>query len=107
MVLESGIIDKMIQITEKYLTFENSCIFADFELDAYAQLDVEVELDAPAELDLALGEVAADGHDERARDHRTEDERLDVRARIGEAPEGELVDDRRKRGKKKREPEGR
>lgn len=51
----------MIQITEKYLTFENGCVFADFELDAYAQLDVEVELDAPAELDLALGEVAADG----------------------------------------------
>ena len=51
----------MIQIDEKYLTFENGCVFADFELDAYAQLDVEVELDAPAELDLALGEVAADG----------------------------------------------
>ena len=55
----------MIRIVEKYLTFENSCIFADFELDAYAQLDVEVELDAPAELDLALGEVAADGRVER------------------------------------------
>ena len=51
----------MIRIVEKYLTFEKGCVFADFELDAYAQLDVEVELDAPAELDLALGEVAADG----------------------------------------------
>ena len=55
----------MIQIDEKYLTFENGCVFADFELDAYAQLDVEVELDAPAELDLALGEVAAAGRVER------------------------------------------
>ena len=55
----------MIQIAEKYLTFENGCVFADFELDAYAQLDVEVELDAPADLDLALGEVAVNGRVER------------------------------------------
>ena len=55
----------MIRIVEKFLTFEKGCVFADFELDAYAQLDVVVELDAPAELDLALGEVATDGRVER------------------------------------------
>ena len=55
----------MIKIDEKYLTFENGYVFADFELDAYAQLDVEVELDAPADLDLALGEVAINGRVER------------------------------------------
>ena len=49
----------MIKIDEKYLIFENGYVFADFELDAFGQLDIELELDAPAALDIALGEVAS------------------------------------------------
>ena len=48
----------MIHISEKNLTLNGGCAFADFELDAYAQLDVEVFLEADAVLELALGEVA-------------------------------------------------
>ena len=49
----------MFQIEEKYLTFENGSVFADFELDAYAQLDVEVELDTPADLNHVWGAAPA------------------------------------------------
>ncbi len=49
----------MIQITEKVLSLDGNCAFADFELDAFSQLDIELELEAPATLDMALGEVTS------------------------------------------------
>ena len=49
----------MICLSEKTLLLKNSTAFADFELDAYAQLDIEVDLETPAVLELALGEVCS------------------------------------------------
>lgn len=48
----------MITITEKNLTLKGDCAFADFQLDAYAQLEIKLDIEHAAEIELVLGEVA-------------------------------------------------
>lgn len=48
----------MIAITEKNLTLNGGCAFADFQLDAYAQLEIKLDIEHAAEIEFVLGEVA-------------------------------------------------
>lgn len=47
----------MIQITEKILSLDGNCAFVDFELDAFANLEIKVDLQAAADLEIVIGEV--------------------------------------------------
>ncbi len=57
----------MIHITEKNAAWNNVPALVDFELDAFANLELEVTLEQSAELEIVLGEVrTADGRVNRA-----------------------------------------
>ena len=47
----------MIQITEKSVSLDGNCAFVDFELDAFANLEIKVDLQAVADLEIVIGEV--------------------------------------------------
>ena len=52
----------MIHCTKKQLVLNGGPVLADFELDVFANLDIELELAEPAEVEIAIGEVlGADG----------------------------------------------
>lgn len=52
----------MIHCTKKQIVLDGRPVLADFGLDAFANLDVELELSAPAEMEFSIGEVLrADG----------------------------------------------